>query len=75
MCNVIEDVVVVVVFMGRSSFDYEMYDSVSEKYDDSPVKKLYSGFIEIIKRTEYNSDIQISFFEFSEEIINVCRTI
>lgn len=26
MCNVIEDVVVVVVFMGRSSFDYEMYD-------------------------------------------------
>ena len=31
MCNVIEDVVVVVVFMGRSSFDYEMYDSVSEK--------------------------------------------
>ena len=38
-----------------------MYDSVSEKYDDSPAKKLYSGFIEIIKRTEYNSDIQISF--------------
>ena len=38
-----------------------MYDSVSVKYEDSPAKKLYSGFIEIIKRTEYNSDIQISF--------------
>ena len=38
-----------------------MYDSVSEKYDDSPAKKLYSGFIVILKRTEYNSGIQISF--------------
>lgn len=57
MCNVIEDVVVVVVFMGRSSFDYEMYDSVSEKNEDSPIKKLYSGIIDILKRSEYNSCI------------------
>lgn len=54
MCNVIEDVVVVVVFMGRSSYDYEMYDSVSEKKEDSPIKKLYSGIIDILKRSEYN---------------------
>ena len=59
--NVVKDVEVVDVFMEWASLDYEMYDSVFEKYDDSLAKKLYSGFIEIIKRTEYNSDIQISF--------------
>ena len=57
MSNVIEDVVVVVVFMGRSSFDYEMYDSLSEKNEDSPIKKLYSGIIDMLKGSEYNSCI------------------
>lgn len=40
-----------------SFFDYEMYDSVSEKNEDSPIKKLYSGFIDILKWSEYNSCI------------------
>ena len=57
MSNVIEDAVVVVVFMGQSSFDYEMYDSVSEKNEDSPIKKLYSGIIDMLKGSEYNSCI------------------
>lgn len=46
-----------------------MYDSVSEKYDDSPAKKLYSGFIVILKRTEYNSGVQISFLNSVRKLL------